>query len=286
MALPQLDEKEIRYRIFQINDFPPMPISLERLLEVIQNEVASIKELESIVQYDQTLSAKIMRIANSSYYGFRGKISTLARAMVLMGFEEVRSICLCTLLREMISGKMPLKARERETFWKHALVVGRVAALISQKRPWISKAEAYTLGLLHDLGQVIMAAYLSDHYHFILKLSKMRNIPMWCAESAYEVTHTVVGRWLAVKWGLPEVFQRVLEFHHAPEGAPSYKSEVKMIYLADVLSNSREYPEFLNDDVTLSYCSDLCVTEEEWEEYREELDAIWSEVDQIWNLLK
>jgi HD-like signal output (HDOD) protein len=263
-----------------------MPLALHRLLSVFQDESASIRKIEGMLQLDQSLCSKILRIANSSYYGFRGKITSLSRAMLVIGFDEVKVICFSLLLLELLSDKKILTAGQRERFWKKALVVAKIAAMMAGRRPWIGEEEAYCLGLLHDLGEVVMAVHLKDHYRRLQELARANDVPLWRAESLYGLGHGLVGRWLAVKWGLPEVFVRVLEFHHEPEAAPSFKAEVKMIHLANVLSDSREGPEMLKDAPTLEYCHDLCVSEEEWEEYEEQLPLIRAEVDQLWDLMK
>lgn len=289
MALPQLNAmnaREARLRIGQIADLPPMPLALHRLLAVFQDESASIRKIEDMIQVDQSLCSRILRIANSSYYGFRGKINSLSRAMLVIGFDEVKATCFSFLLLELLSDKKVLTPGQRERFWKKALVVAKIAAMMAGRRPWMGEEEAYCLGLLHDLGEVMMAVHLKDHYRSLQELARASDVPLWRAESLYGLGHGQVGRWVAVKWGLPQVFVRVLEFHHEPEAAPSFKAEVKMIHLANVLSDAGDGPEMLNDVLTVEYCRDLCVSEEEWEDYEEQLPLIQAEVDQLWELMK
>lgn len=289
MALPQLDAidaREARFRIAQIADLPPMPLALHRLLAVFQEESASTRKIEGMIQVDQSLCSKILRIANSSYYGFRGKIASLSRAMLVIGLDEVKAVCFSLLLLELLSDKKVLTSRQRERFWKKALVVAKIAAVMARRRPWMGEEDAYCLGLLHDLGEVMMAVHLKDHYRCLQELARASDVPVWRAESLYGLGHGLVGRWVALKWGLPQVFVRVLEFHHEPEAAPSFKAEVKMIHLANLLSDAGDGPEMLNDTFTLACCNDLCISEEEWEEYEEQVPLIRAEVDQLWDLMK
>jgi HD-like signal output (HDOD) protein len=280
------DDKEIQHRVCQIRDLPPLPKALQKLLEILHDEGTHVEELESIVKYDPSLSARVLRIANSTYYGYRGQVGTLARALMVLGFEQVKTICLCAMLVEFFSGKNLLEASERERLWKHAFATANIANEMAKKRPWVKKDEAYILGLLHDLGWLVMAIYFKDYYVSIKNFAELRKVPAWHIETEYGLTHTRIGKWLSVKWSLPEVFARVMEFHHAPENSPSFKSETKLIALADVLANSREHPEPAASDITLSYCRDLFITEDEWNDYQERLTGIWSNVDQLWDLLK
>ena len=278
-------DQEIRYFISRIDDLPPLPGALQRLMEIINDEVASPKELESLILYDQSLTARILRIANSTYYGRRGEVRTISRAVMNLGFEKVKSICLCALLLEMFAGKRTLGRIERERLWKHAFATARIAGEMASMRPWIDKEDAYLLGLLHDIGRVVMAVYFPDHCRTIELLAEKRRLPLWCVEFQHGLAHTEIGKWAAVRWGFDVVMQRVVEFHHTPDKATSHFPEVKTVYLADVLANSREYPQFVDDPCTLAYCKDLYISREEWSGYCGVLSDIWLEVDQLWNLL-
>jgi len=225
-------------------------------------------------------------VANSTYYGMRGNVPTLTKAMILIGFEQVKSLCLCALLMDMCSTQDSIEPEERERLWKHSFATARVASEMARTRPWVSPEKAYILALFHDLGRVAMAFSLQDHYRAIWGLSRNGKIPLWYAELQYGLTHTVVGKWLATRWNLPEVFQMVMEFHHFPEKSPAFKAEVKLVALANILVNSRENPELLDDEITSVYRKDLFIPETEWEACRKRLQDIWAEVDQLWTLLR
>lgn len=281
-----LDQGEIHYQVAQLEDLPPLPQALQRLIEIIHDEIASAKELESIVKYDQGLSAKVLRIANSAFYGLRSQITTLSRAIMTIGYFKVRAMCLSTLLMEFFSDRQSLNVSQKEAFWKHAFATARIASEIAKKRPWGSREQAYILGLLHDLGRIIMAVHFHQHYQSIENLAVSRKVPIWYAENQYGLTHTKLGKWAAIKWTFPDMFQRVMEFHHTPFNSSSNGPEVKIVNLADVLAHSREYPDSTNDEYTLLCCKELFIDEDEWSEYQERLNEIWPEVDQLWDLLK
>jgi HD-like signal output (HDOD) protein len=150
----------------------------------------------------------------------------------------------------------------------------------------VSPEKAYILALFHDLGRVAMAFSLKDHYQAILNLSLTAKVPLWYAELQYGLTHTVVGKWLATRWNLPEMFQMVMEFHHFPAKTPSFRIEVKIVALADILVNGREDSDLLGTEMAAVYRKELFIPEEEWADIRMRLPNIWTEVDQLWNLLK
>ncbi len=280
------NEQEAQRRVARIRDLPCLSGSLHRLVEIIQDEAASLEELESLIRHDQALSARILRVANSTYYGMRGTVPTLSKAMMVIGCEQVKSICLCVLLVGLCSTQDAVEMKERERLWKHSFAAARVASRMARTRPWVSPEKAYILGLFHDLGRLVMACFLEEHYRAIRHLSQNGKIPLWYAELEYGLTHTVVGKWLAIRWNLPEAFQMVMEFHHFPEKSPAFEAEVKLVALTDILVNSREDPDLLEDEYTAHYRKDLFIPENEWEAYREKLEGVWAEADQLWALLR
>lgn len=281
-----LDEQEIRYQISQIKELPSLTRSMQRIIEIIHSEVESASELESIIGYDQALAAKILRIANSTYYGCRGNVKNLAKSIVVIGFNQVKSICLCTLLMNMLSDGATIDPEQRERLWKHAFATSRIAAEMSRKRPWVSRDEAAAMGLLHDIGYVVMAAHFSERFKSIMDAAEKRKSPPWCVEVTAGISHTQLGRYVAVRWAFPESFRAVIEFHHSPDKSRAFAAETKLIFLANILSNSVGYPELLQDEATLSCCRELYISEEEWQEYQDGLELVWPEVDQLWNLLR
>ncbi len=285
MSINPLDEKEIRYQVSRITELPALPQALKRLIEIIHSEIDTPGELESIIFYDPSLAAKIIMIANSTYYGYRKKVTTLKKAITVIGADQVKSICICTLLMSLVSNQLAISAEHRQKLWKHSFACSRIAAEMTRKRPWMNGDQAAVLGLIHDLGWIVMAAHFTEHFNAIFGTAAKMNIPPWYVEVQYGLQHSQLGKYLACRWALPEEFKAVIEFHHCPENAGSFKTEVKLIHLVNILSHSREYPELAEEEKTLSQCRDLYISEDEWEQYREKVEAMWPEVDQLWSLL-
>ncbi len=281
-----LNEQQILSKVSEIKDPPSLPTALQRVLELIITEVESPDELETFIRYDQGLTTRIIRIANSAYYGSRGKLLDLTRSILLIGYDEVKSVCIFALTLEVFSGLKLIKPAERARLWKHSFATARIAYEMALRRPWIAKEQAYLLGFLHDFGRIIVAAHFGEQYQTIRDLAKKRNVPQSCVEPQFNLEHTLIGSWIATRWAMPELVRNTMEFHHEPEKSPSFKSEVKLIALANILANSVQFPEYLNDDFTQMYRDHLHIGEEEWEECQDRLKELWPEVDQFWCLLK
>ncbi len=285
MAINKLPENEITYRVSQIKELPLLIRSFKRLIEIICCEVDSAKEIESIIGYDQALAAKALMTANGANYGYRGKVNTLSKAITIIGSDTVKSICTCSLLMNLLSNSGAISPAQRETLWKHSIAGSRTAALIAKKRPWIDREEAAVFGLIYDIGWLVMLAYFNKQFTAIFETAARKNMPLWCVEMQYGLPHTQLGKYLVARWAFPEAFKAVIEFHHCPQRSESFKTEVMFIHLVDALCNSREHPELVSDEMTLSLCRQLLIPEQEWLEYQQNMEKIWSEVDQLWNLL-
>jgi HD-like signal output (HDOD) protein len=286
MASIPLDENEIRYQIAQIEELPALPQAIKRLIEIIHSEIDTPGELESIIGYDPSLAAKVVMVGNTSYYGYRGRVKTLSKAISIIGANQVKSICIFTLLMNLLSNGRVISPAHREMLWKHSFATSKIAAGITKKRPWMNEDEAAVLGLIHDLGWIVMAMYFNEQFVAIFESAARKNIPPWCIEMQYGLSHTLLGKYLATRWVFPESFKAVMEFHHSPEMSQSFKTEVRLMHLVNVLSHSHEYPELVNDEFTLSHCRELYICEDEWQEIQESVQNIWPEVDQLWNLLR
>ncbi len=262
-----------------------MPTSLRRLLEIINSEVETPGELESIISYDPTLSVKVLSAANSAFYGYRKQVGTISNAIAVMGTSKVKSICIYTLLLGLFSNGLTISEDHREALWKHAFACSRIGVEVNRIRSWMSVDEAGLMGLLHDLGWIVMAAYLSEQFDVISEKVKEENVPPWCIEMRYGLDHGKLGSYVASRWALPEKLKAVMEFHHAPERKTAFEPEVCMSYLINVLGHSREYPGLVNEEATLSQCRKLFISEEEWEQYQAVTEGIWPEVEQLWILL-
>lgn len=265
----------------EILGLPPLPQATVRLFEILRNDSASLADLEEIILCDQSLTAKILQMANSAYYGSRGKIGTLSRAVMTMGFHEVKSCCLFFLLSQLLSDGNGRYRSETAFLWKHSLAVAKMAREIVRQRPWIDPERAYTLGLLHDMGRLIMLLYYHGEYQKLRPEASLK-LPLWEDESRCEFHHSRLGRWVAIRWALPDDFRAVMEFHHVPVESPQRGTSAMIVHLADLLSQYKERPELVAGQSASDCRRQLCIPDDEWGRHIKRSESIWKEVDQLW----
>lgn len=195
------------------------PIAV-KLLQITTSDESDARDVVNALRGDQSLTAKILALANSPIMGATGKISTLDRAVVLLGFQVIRGLVLTIKVFECLA----IKDEHREArhfnrleFWKHSLgvacVARRVAAL--KREAGVDPEEAFVAGLLHDLGKVALDAVFPKAYgRAALQAEKTRSDLADCERAILGVDHTVAGRHVAKRWGLPAYLQEAIWLHH------------------------------------------------------------------------
>lgn len=222
-------------------DFLPSPLPLlERLFRLMDEEQGCASDMEDIIKQDPGLCSQVLRVANSAYYGCRGRIKDLSRAIVVIGLQETRNICLNALLVQQFSEAHLPDDFDLRQFWQHSMLSGLLATELARFAQHILGHEAYILGLLHDLGRVVIATYFPTDFEAINNRASCAQRPILEIERSYGLTHTEVGSWLALKWALPQTVRMVVLWHHDPMCAPFCQHEVALIHIATRLANLTE----------------------------------------------
>ena len=186
-----LDHKR---KVYAIRDLPTLPVIAQKVLTLADDDAASAERLTAIISSDQSLSAKVLALANSAYYGYRGKIGTIRQAVIVIGTNMLKQLSLSVL----VCGTVGRDGKKRTEFWLHSFATATASSLIA-KRTGIRDGDlAFMGGLLHDIGKIVIETYFPDQH---------------------DMDHTEVGSWMAERWQLPEPLINAIAFHHslAPE---------------------------------------------------------------------
>jgi HD-like signal output (HDOD) protein len=208
-----LDDK-IRKKLESIRDLPTIPIVISEVLSAIDNPKMSAANLASIIERDQALTARVLRVANSPFYGFARTISTIDLAIVVMGFNTIKEIVLSLVIQRFFS-KVKSKLFDINSFWHYGVFCGSTSRHLARKLGYKLAGEAFVAGLMHDIGVLIFAEYFSEAFKQI-KLQVL-NGDKSLIESEMELlntTHCEVGGWIAEKWNLPPQIVQSIRNHH------------------------------------------------------------------------
>ncbi len=210
-----------------------MPHTLQKVLEEMDSIASSAKRLESIIRQDPVLAAKILKIANSPAYGASGIIQTTSHAIVILGFEEVRNLVIGISLTQAFGQDAGLKEFPARDMWMHSIGVARAAMEIAALSEDLDPEEFFTMGLIHDIGRLLMCSFFVRDLEQILKIQAENKIPLFMAEEEYGLSHTEVGAYIAKKWNLSEKMVSSVRYHHHPRSAGHDEKACAVIFLAD-----------------------------------------------------
>lgn len=200
-----------------LGKLPTLPGVAMKILEAVRNENAGLKDLATILSTDPSLSAEVLRLINSSYYGHKTQVTNVQHAVKLLGATAVKNLALSFSLVKTFSDR-DSESFNYTQFWKDSLL----SAVLSKKMGlclWRSKAEdLFFLGLLKDIGVLILNESMPDQYRLVLAESAENAIGKTDAElRVLGFTHMDVGRYITKKWGLPGLFSDAIAHHHSPE---------------------------------------------------------------------
>lgn len=202
----------------------------------------SAQDIGAVIQQDASLSAQLLRIANSPIYGFRSKIDTISRAVTVTGRNELRDLVLAVSAVKTFSN-IPVDLANMASFWRHSMFTGIVAKLLAKHCNILHRERLFVAGLLHDVGQLLIFHKLPEQAQRILRRSESVDEPLYLSErQLIQFDHAMVGGALATLWQLPAVLNDAIRYHHEPQQAPQCL-EASLVHLADLISRIAEFPD-------------------------------------------
>ena len=199
---------------------PSLPTASAKLLGMMGNPNTSLKQISDLIASDGVLTIETLRIANSAMFATRVEIKSLLQALAVLGCEKVKGIVCTIALRNYTGNVLQIPALKR--CWRHNLATAVVADEIAS---WarVDTADAYTAGLLHDIGRLALIAFDSSKYLQVLDHAAFSGESLVDAEcAAFKIDHATAGAWLAKLWGLPESLQLAIRDHHSPDSGPPF----------------------------------------------------------------
>lgn len=220
-----------------VNDLPALPHVVLKVIDLTEDPNATAQDINAVLNQDQAMTAKVLRMANSAFYGFPRRIATVTDATIFLGFKTVRSIVMAASVNDMLNKEVEGYALAQGELWRHSQCVAMGARLIARKAKFSFLDMAYTAGLLHDIGKVILNRYMKDAYHEVVERVNVGDIPFTDAENEIlGFNHALVGARIAEKWNLPDSLVEAIALHHYPEQAIINNKLTAIVHLADIIS--------------------------------------------------
>jgi len=251
-------------------------VSLERVVEVIERsgelptigavaaEVmrlagdpsADFGKVAAAVENDPSLAAKVLRLANSPFYGLRGEVASVERAVALLGMAQVRNIALSLSLIRDFSGAYGGETFRWDRFWEHSAGVALIAETMTRLLRVPVSGTEYAAGLLHDVGKILLGHHFPEEFGRCLDLAARRQVSLWEVEpEVFGTHHAQLGGWIAERWGFPAPLRSAIRYHHEPGEAGDEQGVAAVVHLADLFAKVKQIG-FGGDRVAVCFADD------------------------------
>lgn len=218
-------KKEVR----RIKNLPTVPGIVAKISRMVENPETSAAEVGSLITQDQVLSAKVLRMANSAFFGMSRKISSVPQALMILGFDVVKGLVLTSSVFDMIQKSMA-------GLWEHSIGCAAASGAVAATLGRDDAEEILVAGLLHDLGKVVLALNMPHEMQLVREKVEHDQILFYEAENAVlDFHHGEIGQWLAEHWNLPERLAEPMRLHHNPERAVLYPECAAIVHIADAI---------------------------------------------------
>lgn len=232
-----MDIGTLRIRVQRSENLPTLPEVVTKVLKLVENPDANLKELEKAVESDSALTAKILKVANSPFYG-GASVATASRAISVIGMSAMRTLVVSLSYRQMIGNATTTEAFDKLEYWKHSLATATAAKVLAKLKVPAKAEEVYVAGMMHDVGMLVLDRFMPMAFDQVITMARDTGVPLHLAEQEeWEWDHATVGALLAERWGISKMVRHAIEFHHCPEDDGDYYDTTVLISAADVLAH-------------------------------------------------
>jgi putative nucleotidyltransferase with HDIG domain len=253
-----------------------LPHVILKLLQMTNDPTVTASDLEKVILTDQAVAARVLALANSAYFGLPRRVFFVREAVVFLGFKTVRNLAMTVNAINMFLGKSDSLSISRAQLWHHSLDVALISRRVAEHlhktgRVDLSGEEAFTAGLLHDIGKMVLDLAMSDRYLTAVKLVNERGVRFVDIEDKlFPFTHAAVGAALGRNWNLPDILIDAIQYHHDPIRAEVHPKLVATVSMGneitDYLTKLVDGPDQIQEAAPALYnqaCEQLCMTVEE-----------------------
>lgn len=251
-----------------------------RVNEMMDDPVVNATDIGKVISQDTSLTARLLKIVNSAFYGFQARIETVSRAVTVIGLRELRGLVLAASAVESFS-KLPNDVLNLVNFWRHSVYCGVIAQLLAQKCNVLHSERLFVAGLLHDIGKLVITNKMVKESREVIKRVESKKIFDFEAEQAVlGFDHAEVGGVLLKEWNMPESLCNSVMYHHRPKAAMEPTIEICIVHIANVLTIRAEHGITQNnlappiEDIALKMTG---LTEDDFEQIFARAGTVFSE---------
>jgi putative nucleotidyltransferase with HDIG domain len=244
----------------KIRDIPSLPEVVNRIIQLLGKPNTPASQIADLIAYDPGLTSKVLRMVNSAAYGFQRQISSVQHGIMILGFNTVRGLVLSTSIFKMLASRSRSGGLDQKDLWEHSIATAMGAKVTARFLNVVEADDAFSAGMLHDVGKIVLDLYFPADYAPVVKEAKAKNIRphgrryLMMEKDILGMNHSEIGASLGGKWKLPVAINQVIEFHHNPDRAKLCQPLVYAVALANELVQYLGMEEDQRGDVS-TFCS-------------------------------
>jgi len=222
----------------QVTQIATLPEVTTKIIQVVEDPKSTARDLQNIIKHDVALSAKILKVVNSAFYGLPRQVSSVDRAIVLLGLSTVKNIAVATSVTKVFGGPQNSGPFTAKDLWQHSLACGVFCKMLAQAKKLENSDELFVAGLMHDLGIVVERQVYPRELSEIFTQTVSRKTDLFLVEQeVLGADHQAFGTALAGKWKFPHLFQLTTGYHHQPfKASEQFHDVTALCHLADILA--------------------------------------------------
>ncbi len=221
--------------IAKVEAFPSLPGATTKLVSLIDDPNAAVAEIEEILRMDPGLTANVLKLSNSAYFGFPSKIGSVHKAIILLGAKRLMQLVMTSCVNSVMNKSIPGYDLPPGEMWRHSIAVSVAAEGLIEELNVPEADEIFTAALLHDVGKLVLGEFVKDD---IAKIEKIvsKDVSFEVAEQAVlGIDHAEIGAKILESWGLPEEIVSAVRWHHDPDAADTTSTLIDIVHVANVL---------------------------------------------------
>lgn len=221
--------------IAKVEAFPSLPGATTKLLSLLDDSNAAVAEIEEILRMDPGLTANVLKLSNSAYFGFPTEIGSVHKAIVLLGAKRLLQLVMASCVNSVMNNSVPGYELSPGEMWRHSIAVSVAAEGLIKELNTTKADEIFTAALLHDVGKLVLGEFVKDDIKKIEKIVS-KNVSFEVAEQiALGTDHAEIGAQVLENWGLPGQIVNAVRWHHNPDAADEPSTLIDIVHVANVL---------------------------------------------------
>lgn len=234
-----INSAEVRRKLENAPDLPTLPSVVNEIIRLANSSKTNAADVGQIIEQDQALTAKVLRLVNSAFYGFPGQIKTVQHAVVIIGFNKVKTVVMAASLFDLTKGRSG-NCIDIRNFWLHALSTAITAKVVVRRfDSGVLPDDAFVAGLIHSIGIMIMDQMIPDQYRMVrLVCDQEKSTLLEAEKSVLGFTHAQAGEWVAEKWRLPPLLRNSIRYYPKPLLARSDQGAVAATHVGNSIARA------------------------------------------------